>query len=43
MQAILKKFGSHSAIVGFEPVNKPWEKTPLPILFDFYRKVRKMV
>ena len=43
MEAILKMFGSHSALLGFEPVNEPWDKTPQNVLFDFYRKVRKMV
>jgi len=28
MEAILKIFGSHSALIGFEPVNEPWDKTP---------------
>jgi len=29
MEAILKKFGSHSALIGFTPVNEPWANTPI--------------
>ena len=43
MEAILKRFGSHSAIIGFEPVNEPWANSPLEVLYDFYRAVRKLV
>jgi len=39
----LIKYGSHSAFGGFQPVNEPWWNTPLPVLKDFYRAVRKMV
>ena len=40
MEALLKIFGSHSAIVGFTPVNEPWANTPIEVLKDFYREVR---
>ena len=43
MEAILKRFGSHSAVIGFEPVNEPWANSPLEVLYDFYREVRSMV
>ena len=43
IEAILKMFGFHSALIGFEPVNEPWDKTPKNVLFDFYRKARKIV
>lgn len=33
----------HSAFAAFQPVNEPWWNTPLDPLFDYYRKVRKLV
>jgi hypothetical protein len=35
-EALLKKWGSHSALIGFEPVNEPF-KTNKVVLKDFYR------
>ena len=43
MEALLKKFGSHPALIGFEPVNEPWLTNDIVLLSDFYRKVRKLV
>lgn len=40
---MLKRFGSHSAVIGYEPVNEPWWNTDLKVLSDFYREVRKLV
>lgn len=40
---LLKKWGTHSALYAFEPINEPWLETEIPLLKDFYRKVRKMV
>lgn len=39
---MLKRWGSHPAFGAFEPVNEPWEKSNMDILFDFYRKTRKL-
>lgn len=43
VKALLTRFGSHSAVIGFEPVNEPWWNSEITILKDFYRSVRKMV
>jgi aryl-phospho-beta-D-glucosidase BglC (GH1 family) len=43
VEALLKRFGAHSAVIGFEPVNEPWWNSDINILKDFYRSVRKMV
>lgn len=40
---LLIRWGNHSAFYGFEPVNEPWEHTPLQVLKDFYREVRSQV
>ena len=37
------KWGNHPAHAAFEPVNEPWWNTPLDVLKDFYRDVRKLV
>jgi hypothetical protein len=42
-ELLLQKYGTHSALGGFQPVNEPWWNTPLPVLKDMYRKVRKLV
>jgi len=42
-EGFLTRWGSHSAFGAFQPVNEPWWNTPLPVLKDFYREVRKMV
>jgi glucan 1,3-beta-glucosidase len=39
---LLKKWGSHSALYAFEPINEPRE-VPKGVLEDMYRKVRKLV
>ena len=42
-QNLLIRYGDHSAFAAFEPVNAPWEFSPIDMLFDFYREVRKQV
>lgn len=39
----LKKFGSHPALIGYEPVNEPLQTTDIHLLADYYRAVRKLV
>lgn len=43
MTGLLKKWGSHSAFGALEPVNEPWQNTPLDVLMPFYRLVKKLV
>lgn len=40
---ILQDWGSHPAVAGIEPLNEPWWCSDLPLLKDFYRKVRTRV
>jgi len=42
VEAILWKFGAHSAVFGFEPVNEPLNQNG-DLLFEFYRQSRKLV
>lgn len=42
-EAILKRWGHRSNFLGYEPVNEPAKFTNMPVLFDFYREVRKLV
>lgn len=41
-EALLKRFGNHSAVIGYEPVNEPSHLTSVA-LKEFYREVRKLV
>lgn len=43
MEAMLQRWGSHSALIGFEPVNEPDWNTNAVILKDYYREVRRLV
>jgi len=43
MEAMLARWGAHSAVIGFEPINEPGGSTPLDYLKDYYRRVRKLV
>lgn len=43
MEALLKRYGSHPALIGFEPVNEPYATNDIHLLMDFYRVVRKLV
>ena len=42
-EALLRRWGNHSAFGGFEPVNEPWWNSDIPVLKDFYRSVRSLV
>lgn len=39
---LLIRWGTHSALAAFEPVNEPLWTTPLEPLFDFYRESRAL-
>lgn len=36
IQKIVDEYGGHPAVLGLEPVNEPWEKTPIEHLKRFY-------
>lgn len=36
IRAIVQKYKDHHAILGIEPVNEPWELTPIDLLKQFY-------
>jgi glucan 1,3-beta-glucosidase len=36
IENIVKMYSSHPAVLGLEPVNEPWEKTPIKELKRFY-------
>jgi len=40
---LLTRWGNHSALAAFEPVNEPWSNSNIDVLKDFYRAVRKLV
>ncbi len=42
-KAILQRFGAHSAVAAYEPVNEPWEFNNLYVLQEFYRAVRPII
>jgi len=42
-EKLLKRWGSHSAMKAFEPVNEPWWNSNFDVLKAFYRRVRPMV
>ena len=42
-ELFLQRWGNHSAFGAFQPINEPWQNTPLEPLKDLYRKVRKLV
>ncbi|POM63304.1 Glucan 1,3-beta-glucosidase, partial [Phytophthora palmivora] len=39
--AIVNRYANHPAIIGLEPVNEPWELTPIDLLKDYYWKSYK--
>lgn len=43
VEAIVKRYANHPAILGLQPVNEPWELTPIKVLKDFYWKSYKRV
>lgn len=36
VENIVKKYKSNPTVIGIEPVNEPWEKTPIEVLKKFY-------
>ena len=40
---LMLKWGHHPAVYALEPANEPWDKSDLPTLFDFYRRVRATI
>ena len=40
---LLQKFGAHSAFYAFEPINEPQTNPIVEVLFEFYRRSRKLV
>jgi hypothetical protein len=34
--AIVDRYGGHPAVLGIEPVNEPWQFTPIDVLKRFY-------
>lgn len=43
MEGLLQRFGSHSAVIGFEPVNEPAFVTDIYALKNYYRESRRLV
>ena len=43
VEELMQTFGDHPALYAFEPVNEPWEYTPLDMLFEYYRRGREIV
>ncbi|KAG7395527.1 hypothetical protein PHYBOEH_003667 [Phytophthora boehmeriae] len=43
VEAIVTRYADNPAIIGLEPVNEPWELTPINILKDYYWKSYKRV
>uniref|UniRef100_A0AAV1UPP4 X8 domain-containing protein n=1 Tax=Peronospora matthiolae TaxID=2874970 RepID=A0AAV1UPP4_9STRA len=41
--AIVNRYAEHPAVLGLEPVNEPWEYTPIWLLKDYYWKSYKRV
>ncbi|RLN92949.1 hypothetical protein BBJ28_00003344 [Nothophytophthora sp. Chile5] len=39
--SIVDRYATHPAIIGLEPVNEPWELTPIKVLKDYYWKSYK--
>jgi glucan 1,3-beta-glucosidase len=40
---IITRYAKHPAILGLQPVNEPWELTPIQVLKDYYWKSYKRV
>uniref|UniRef100_K3X3M3 X8 domain-containing protein n=1 Tax=Globisporangium ultimum (strain ATCC 200006 / CBS 805.95 / DAOM BR144) TaxID=431595 RepID=K3X3M3_GLOUD len=40
---IINRYANHPAILGLQPVNEPWELTPIQVLKDYYWKSYKRV
>lgn len=43
VENVLKRWGNHSALAAFEPINEPITVEDPTVLKDFYRKSRKLV
>ncbi|UIZ25536.1 hypothetical protein KXD40_006454 [Peronospora effusa] len=43
VEAIINRYKGHEAIMGIEPVNEPWELTPIKVLKEYYWKSYKRV
>jgi glucan 1,3-beta-glucosidase len=43
VEAIINRYKGHKAIIGLEPVNEPWELTPIEVLKEYYWKSYKRV
>ncbi|KAK1934508.1 Glucan 1 [Phytophthora citrophthora] len=41
--AVVDRYAEHPAIIGLEPVNEPWELTPIDMLKDYYWRSYKRV
>ena len=41
-EALLARWGNHSAFAAFEPVNEPWWNSDFEVIKDFYRTTRKL-
>ncbi|RLN44751.1 hypothetical protein BBJ29_008688 [Phytophthora kernoviae] len=43
VEAIINRYKGHKTIIGLEPVNEPWELTPIKVLKEYYWKSYKRV
>ncbi|KAJ0398726.1 hypothetical protein ATCC90586_008653 [Pythium insidiosum] len=43
VEEIVKRYASHPAVLGLQPVNEPWELTPIKVLKTYYWKSYKRV
>ncbi|KAH7470921.1 hypothetical protein KRP22_003203 [Phytophthora ramorum] len=43
VEAIINRYKGNKAIIGLEPVNEPWELTPIEVLKEYYWKSYKRV
>jgi glucan 1,3-beta-glucosidase len=43
VEVIINRYAKHPAILGLQPVNEPWELTPIQVLKDYYWKSYKRV
>lgn len=43
VENIIERYKAHPAVLGLQPVNEPWELTPIQILKDYYWKSYKRV
>jgi len=43
VEELMQVYGDHPALYAFEPVNEPWQYSPLDMMFEYYRKSRDIV